>query len=201
MEPLDEHQVSIHALLAECDYFRRGIRLHPISFQSTHSLRSATRLPVIRVPLVRVSIHALLAECDWCRPRGCDLFWKFQSTHSLRSATLRVGRRRNGVCVSIHALLAECDAASLTMTPQHICFNPRTPCGVRLLIACARVLAICFNPRTPCGVRLPWAVAPALEDLVSIHALLAECDCTLLCHHPYPGSFNPRTPCGVRPQR
>ena len=45
----------------------------------------------------------------------------------------------------------------------------------------------------------PWAVAPALEDLVSIHALLAECDrCgELACRQP--DGFNPRTPCGVRP--
>ena len=56
----------------------------------------------------------------------------FQSTHSLRSATfnaLNLSRKRKG-------------------------FNPRTPCGVRLLALYAK------------GDMLP----------VSIHALLAECD-------------------------
>ena len=33
---------------------------------------------------------------------------------------------------------------------------------------------------------------------VSIHALLAECDCVRVSKTIYPRSFNPRTPCGVR---
>ena len=80
-----------------------------------------------------------------------------------------------------------------------------------------------FNPRTPCGVRLHGCngmihkhqfqsthslrsatATPGNENtkpIVSIHALLAECD-----HCPFPGNnhqrgFNPRTPCGVRLQR
>ena len=80
------YDVSIHALLAECD----------------------TR-PCIMTGSCRVSIHALLAECDglpapylsrrWCfnprtpcgvRPVGNAYYGRkleFQSTHSLRSAT------------------------------------------------------------------------------------------------------------------
>ena len=57
----------------------------------------------------------------------------------------------------------------------------------------------CFNPRTPCGVRLNIeSSSEEEEEEVSIHALLAECD-----HQPGWGNddgtcFNPRTPCGVR---
>ena len=123
-------------------------------FQSTHSLRSATRAPenVIRG--------------EW-----------FQSTHSLRSATIINGGQPLETIVSIHALLAECDLVSFGIV--------NVPCG--------------FNPRTPCGVR------PALADLdminmwVSIHALLAECDTARASCPSSCSRFNPRTPCGVRP--
>ena len=57
------------------------------TFQSTHSLRSATILKVF--------------------PRVCSLF---QSTHSLRSATHLFTFHFRERHVSIHALLAECDA-------------------------------------------------------------------------------------------
>ena len=111
-------KVSIHALLAECDFNNgktgpQGYCFNPrtpcgvrrragkeiarnTQFQSTHSLRSAT----IRIDLSyssgSVSIHALLAECD--RRNGLPPHNSpgFQSTHSLRSATLTLcacGRR------------------------------------------------------------------------------------------------------------
>ena len=54
-------------------------------------------------------------------------------------------------------------------------FNPRTPCGVRLLISTHFTATLDFNPRTPCGVR--------------------RCDFVCCSVHFY---FNPRTPCGVR---
>ena len=79
-------EVSIHALLAECDFFNLydtivtrcfnprtpcGVRRpfqafnhNPYRFQSTHSLRSATGATPEMRTLYKVSIHALLAECD-----------------------------------------------------------------------------------------------------------------------------------------
>ena len=100
--------VSIHALLAECDFYSSLFYSSAMSFQSTHSLRSATGLFVGVMANLVVSIHALLAECD-------GLF---------------VGVMANPV-VSIHALLAECDSGKDSMVPFRHCFNPRTPCGVR----------------------------------------------------------------------
>ena len=101
--------VSIHALLAECD------------FNVSEKV----------CPLV-VSIHALLAECDadgsphpdhaesfnprtpcgvrQVVPRIGQSVYQFQSTHSLRSATASRRNSSSNVRVSIHALLAECDA-------------------------------------------------------------------------------------------
>ncbi len=57
---------------------------------------------------------------------------KFQSTHSLRSATGVVIQWEAGIIVSIHALLAECDGQGEPKAGVAECFNPRTPCGVRL---------------------------------------------------------------------
>ena len=182
-----------------------GVRLgnglrekHERQFQSTHSLRSATaaKWAFNLVPIV--SIHALLAECDeyFCfwfsslsgfNPRTpCGVrrvvpvskfsIFAFQSTHSLRSATYYLRAVGDVIEVSIHALLAECDSAAGGCQQQRLCFNPRTPCGVR--------------PETrPC---------PILLSIVSIHALLAECDGRAGVADCRRFRFNPRTPCGVR---
>ena len=77
-------------------------------FQSTHSLRSATRQ------------HRIHLQALW-----------FQSTHSLRSATKPGEQSVFMACVSIHALLAECDLFLPFWIPAFPGFNPRTPCGVR----------------------------------------------------------------------
>ena len=116
-----------------CGVRRRAdpVQARPDRFQSTHSLRSATRGVIFNNGSKEVSIHALLAECDngkatspltttGFNPRtpcgvrlpGWLLQQKdllFQSTHSLRSATVKAKEivgKTNG-------------------------FNPRTPCGVR----------------------------------------------------------------------
>ena len=124
-------------------------------FQSTPSLRSATR-PLRRTnERTNVSIHALLAECDVIlstssfkcfgfNPRTpCGvrhfishkgvLFKKFQSTHSLRSVTEKILSVLLQIQVSIHALLAECDKLGIDIPRLDMGFNPRTPCGVRLM--------------------------------------------------------------------
>ena len=153
--------VSIHALLAECDSTRErmpepfscfnprtpcGVRpstgVAPPDnkrFQSTHSLRSATKREAEEAVKVTVSIHALLAECD----QGQEEFF-------------------SSMLVSIHALLAECDLLCPPLLFNPRSFNPRTPCGVRLFLVFVRSgRGISFNPRTPCGVRRKF-----LQELV-----------------------------------
>ena len=78
--------------------------------------------------------------------------------------------------VSIHALLAECDDFR----------------SFRFY------LSRCFNPRTPCGVRLYKVHHLDGTCIVSIHALLAECDAFRNGRMLVYVGFNPRTPCGVR---
>ena len=214
-------------------------------FQSTHSLRSATIVRKPYRPDNQVSIHALLAECDRfirdvrttggsfnprtpCGVRPSDTGagsrnFQFQSTHSLRSATNKEVNGRSTLVVSIHALLAECDYIGEEFRHHHHGFNPRTPCGVRLIccefmrwvrwVSIHALLAECdkslrensrlrksFNPRTPCGVRPSGSGGRHAADWVSIHALLAECDGTVVSCTPRKAGFNPRTPCGVRQQ-
>ena len=101
-------------------------------------------------------------------------------------------------------------------------FNPRTPCGVRLLPGRAAHRAVNFNPRTPCGVRLSIIeVLPTLVGFQSTHPLRGATDdkpnerdaSDISIHAPHAGcdgralpparqdhDFNPRTPCGVRPR-
>ena len=168
-------QVSIHALLAECDsrslqsppgqggFNPRtpcGVRLFPHSeqipvnrFQSTHSLRSATagKQPVFSRQ-------------------------QFQSTHSLRSATIKSEWPKIFKGVSIHALLAECDIRGGQAGAYPLCFNPRTPCGVRppnfFNMASSDRFQSTHSLRsaTADSPHAPWRIH------VSIHALLAECD-------------------------
>ena len=78
--------------------------------------------------------------------------------------------------VSIHALLAECDSGPPKCALHRRCFNPRTPCGVRLGSAIAPIPGNRFQSTHS----LRSATVPRLEQIayrkVSIHALLAECD-------------------------
>ena len=125
--------VSIHALLAECDRKLQrlsyriyrfnprtpcGVRLCVVPLQpcnrdvSIHALLAECDGPFdsFRVQIL-VSIHALLAECDTLANIQFSFFTPFQSTHSLRSATGQM-------------------SSSLAFSKS---FNPRTPCGVRLI--------------------------------------------------------------------
>ena len=100
--------------------------------------------------------------------------------------------------ISIHAPLAGCDRYA---EPQGHCprdFNPRTPCGVRLLFLGAQFFAPYFNPRTPCGVR---RVAVSVVRSSSYFNPRTPCGVRLYHFRACAGrlpDFNPRTPCGVR---
>ena len=115
-------RVSIHALLAECDFFRPPLLFNPCCFNP-------------RTP------------CGVRRPTTSS--WttetRFQSTHSLRSATAIFLPDGIKVTVSIHALLAECDVAGAVVVQLPEGFNPRTPCGVRQTLASPKTLAFPFQ--------------------------------------------------------
>ena len=172
-----------------------------VPFQSTHSLRSATFSPGLEKIDFEVSIHALLAECDLIRSTLYENMTEFQSTHSLRSATWLLGDNimRRGFqsthslrsatmalkesitteFVSIHALLAECDWIALPLEDYQKGFNPRTPCGVRP--DCTTTVPTCEPFQSTHSLRSATGAFPTLSRTlkVSIHALLAECDCRI----------------------
>ena len=123
-------------------------------FQSTHSLRSATRSLVIHGQ----SIFGFNPRTP-CGVRHCN--------HATGTYPCEV---------SIHALLAECDFFNLYDTIVTRCFNPRTPCGVRRPFQ-----AFNHNPyrfQSTHSLRSATGATPEMRTLykVSIHALLAECD-------------------------
>ena len=103
----------------------------------------------------------------------------FQSTHPLRGATGRTMRKSIRFFISIHAPLAGCDTS-----PQMT--------GIALSD---------FNPRTPCGVRLLVIIVHRAAGVISIYAPLAGCDAAPPSRRADAGYFNPRTPCGVRHRR
>ena len=116
-------------------------------------VRQASALP--RAGKTYISIHAPLAGCDQhtsCfrrvfpnfNPRTpCGvrryahvrlfLHEKFQSTHPLRGATIADIATLVLMKISIHAPLAGCDSGCSSASCFIRNFNPRTPCGVRLV--------------------------------------------------------------------
>ena len=99
-------------------------------------------------------------------------------------------------------------------------FNPRPPCGGRLLLRLKTLSLHHFNPRPPCGGRhwevgTPvldivfqstspvWRTTKAIYDgwarsLISIHVPRVEDDTTWASRRKPGLYFNPRPPCGGR---
>ena len=146
--------ISIHALLAESDS-RSGRLLRRIArFQSTLSLRRATRCRPASVRLVGISIHALLAESDISD-------W---------TSTLYVPP------ISIHALLAESDLRSCGAHCDAKHFNPRSPCGERLGHGINQTCPNIFQSTLSLRRATPAPGFSVDRTPISIHALLAESD-------------------------
>ena len=168
-----------------------------------------------------ISIHALLAESDGILAHHARKIVKFLSTLSLRRATNADCNYRSGNPISIHALLAESDTKISIKLTFDINFYPRSPCGERRVYMCPIISTIThFYPRSPCGERPVGVLSCYLDNIISIHALLAESDTyrilraklrpisihALLAESDHAPShslylrnnFYPRSPCGER---
>ena len=91
------------------------------------------------------------------------------------------------ICIiSIHALLAESDSITCATSRVTRNFYPRSPCGERPVKLVTIALTLYFYPRSPCGERRPIIKHDLNNVNISIHALLAESDTSLLilalCH-------------------
>ena len=193
------------------------------SFQSTHSLRSATNGSFTLTAAPNVSIHALLTECDTGAAGGPGDGEGFnpRTPYGVRPGDTiqnQVGKCFNprtpygvrreepsagfrSTRVSIHALLTECDARKLTFSLGRPGFNPRTPYGVRPAMAARNRNNPWFQSTHSLRSATVFRFVSGCVFRVSIHALLTECDVFFrLCLTPF-RSFNPRTPYGVRLSR
>ncbi len=149
----------------------------PTAFQSTHPLRGATKSEPNTFTWGVISIHAPLAGCDQeicCKALGKDGI----SIHApLAGCDDHRVLFRHAVPISIHAPLAGCDLAVSRSSRRAANFNPRTPCGVRLIIAFYFGTQSQFQSTHPLRGATSWR----------FQFLSRSAD------------FNPRTPCGVRP--
>ena len=173
-------RISIHALLAESDPTRwaptcRISNFYPRSpcgerpsllyssscihrFLSTLSLRRATLEDLWCTGRSRISIHALLAESDkWQLPPE-KAAPKFLSTLSLRRATITEREHRAG--------------------PRD--FYPRSPCGERHHISRQISIPPAFLSTLSLRRATTSIHCVCCSSLISIHALLAESDCSNL---------------------
>ena len=147
-------------------------------FQSTHPLRGAT------------SAFRTQQSSDF----------GFQSTHPLQGATAQNRPHSPRFRISIHAPLAGCDHALALNRGLRSYFNPRTPCGVRL------ITRLGVGQHT--GFQSTHPLRGATGDIVQLFAEHFPFQSTHPLrgatraekHRPvYDQNFNPRTPCGVRP--
>ena len=185
--------ISIHALLAESDSKR--YKNYGMPLISIHALlaESDKLWDAPDMPTQEISIHALLAESDRGKFHDPGKIL-FLSTLSLRRATrsrpwrprppnnfyprspcgerpgCKAGHTRRKT-ISIHALHAGRNS-------QHTDFYPRSPCGERPLLS----ILYYFRHTFLSTLSLRRATRPAKPDRsapdISIHALLAESDCS-----------------------
>ena len=87
---------------------------------------------------------------------------------------------KSSIEISIHALLAESDGLSYFYIIKITDFYPRSPCGERLIHPRSCDAKPNFYPRSPCGERRACLSACVVGASISIHALLAESDPSVL---------------------
>ena len=197
---MNNHVISIHALLAESDtppynlmihhknFYPRspcGERLEQSSsynayleeFLSTLSLRRATQYFRKKGRTNNISIHALLAESDNFKSCKGISYFIFLSTLSLRRATLGQSITLRLVILFLSTLsLRRATHAKKKSTRQTKHFYPRSPCGERHHRLKYLYLGQHFYPRSPCGERPNQCKIDKQCSSISIHALLAESD-------------------------
>ena len=101
----------------------------------------------------------------------------FQPTLPMRGATGVNGVERHGEGISTHAPHAGSDEQLLECLIKPSNFNPRSPCGERLLrLWWSTPWITNFNPRSPCGERRTIADFKLKLRLISTHAPHAGSD-------------------------
>ena len=166
------------------------------------------------------------SPCGERRSRRCstDMRYTFQSTLPMRGAThdvaalvvvlllfqstlpMRGATRRAGIVPVAQATFQStlpmrgATGATLAKVYEYSDFNPRSPCGERLVAYGAALGHKYFNPRSPCGERPNHSTAACGHSPISIHAPHAGSDKYAPRLTTALSNFNPRSPCGERPR-
>ena len=127
--------ISIHAPLAGRDHGWRPTSGTYLVLETTRPVRGATSGPAYSVAAGHISIHAPRAGRDCMQPSRFASCSSFQSTHPSRGATRYDLIKIYDGKISIHAPHAGRDAQELKNLVQRLSFNPRAPCGARLVCA------------------------------------------------------------------
>ena len=124
----------------------------------------------------------------------------FQPTLPVRGATAVVEAPVQIRRISTHAPRAGSDARPWGVSREARYFNPRSPCGERLIAVLRTTPASYFNPRSPCGER-----HGSLSCNIRMHHFNPRSPCGERlcpeCGRKMIEDFNPRSPCGERPER
>ena len=143
-------------------------------------MRGATRTGVFTVHPFTISIHAPRAGSDGHSDKLHFLQIRFQSTLPVRGAT--------PVSLFIFSFRLKFQS-TLPVRGATSAYSP----GVSMVFN--------FNPRSPCGERLLLCNALKRPNTISIHAPRAGSDPVRLLSTVQNCYFNPRSPCGERLQR
>ena len=130
----DLFKISIHAPHAGRDNLTIARFVDLMVFQSTRPMRGATSVSSMSAPRVSISIHAPHAGRDCFAGLGRPGVIPFQSTRPMRGATRRDADLLHRGHISIHAPHAGRDALRGDPRRERINFNPRAPCGARLVL-------------------------------------------------------------------
>ena len=145
-------------------------------FQSTHPMRGATARYSPPAwgrrnfnPRTPCGVRHSKAETQY-------LTGKFQSTHPMRGATVIAQHAAQRAEISIHAPHAGCDCRDRKRGAVRRHFNPRTPCGVRLVHGESGRDSLRFQSTHPMRGATAADLRPGEAAHISIHAPHAGCD-------------------------
>ena len=146
-------------------------------FQSTLSLRRATKYLLPRFHVSLISIHALLAESDVIDDANYLMAFEFQSTLSLRRATqFREDRLDDLRRFQSTLSLRRATQAGHVREVRARHFNPRSPCGERLFFMDVPHFPKVFQSTLSLRRATFRDCHRPYRSVISIHALLAESD-------------------------
>ena len=192
--------ISIHAPRVGSDMLHRDDAVCGEVFQSTLPVWGATAVKTSISGALAISIHAPRVGSDPNAQGTITRADLFQSTLPVWGATsLRLAMfPKSSFQSTLPVWGATPFSAGLWCWDGN--FNPRSPCGERLVIVCKRQKIIHFNPRSPCGERPAGCPTNGQYNYISIHAPRVGSDdiqgvleifVTISIHAPRVGSDGP----------